>query len=387
MTTMKINRKNGNQIRPKLKFHFDYWLLLALAGLLIVGLLTVYSTTFDIGLRWKGDSLYYIKRQFLALVLGLAGFVVVMSFDYHFLRRLSVVIILVAIVGLVVTLFFGEATLGAQRGLLKGSYQPAEFAKLATIIYIAHWLSSKGDRIKMVTYGLVPFSVIVGIVCGLIVQEPDLSTAALIALVSYTLFFVAGADWRQFFFAVVVGGVVFIGLVAFFPHATARWDAYKETLNNPEEAGYQIEQTLAALGRGRITGVGLGNSTQKFIPLPAAHTDGAFAIVAEEFGLIGSLSVMAVLGMLVWRGFLTAKRAHDGYGALLAIGITCWLGFQAMLNIAVITAVIPFTGIPLPFISYGGSAFAVSLVGAGILLNISRDADLAMRPQPQTKRT
>ncbi len=387
MTTMKINRKNGNQIRPKLKFHFDYWLLLALAGLLIVGLLTVYSTTFDIGLRWKGDSLYYIKRQFLALVLGLAGFVVVMSFDYHFLRRLSVVIILVAIVGLVVTLFFGEATLGAQRGLLNGSYQPAEFAKLATIIYIAHWLSSKGDRIKMVTYGLVPFSVIVGIVCGLIVQEPDLSTAALIALVSYTLFFVAGADWRQFFFAVVVGGVVFIGLVAFFPHATARWDAYKETLNNPEEAGYQIEQTLAALGRGRITGVGLGNSTQKFIPLPAAHTDGAFAIVAEEFGLIGSLSVMAVLGMLVWRGFLTAKRARDGYGALLAIGITCWLGFQAMLNIAVITAVIPFTGIPLPFISYGGSAFAVSLVGAGILLNISRDADLAMRPQPQTKRT
>ncbi|UCC54272.1 MAG: FtsW/RodA/SpoVE family cell cycle protein, partial [Anaerolineaceae bacterium] len=131
----------------------------------------------------------------------------------------------------------------------------------------------------------------------------------------------------------------------------------------------------------------LGNSTQKFIPLPAAHTDGAFAIVAEEFGLIGSLSVMAVLGMLVWRGFLTAKRARDGYGALLAIGITCWLGFQAMLNIAVITAVIPFTGIPLPFISYGGSAFAVSLVGAGILLNISRDADLAMRPQPQTKRT
>ncbi len=134
-------------------------------------------------------------------------------------------------------------------------------------------------------------------------------------------------------------------------------------------------------------GVGPGNSIQKFVPLPAAHTDGAFAILAEEFGLIGSLSVMAILAMLVWRGFLAATRARDGYGALLAIGITCWLGYQAMLNIAVMTAVIPFTGIPLPFISYGGSALAVSIVGAGILLSISRDASLARRPQPKTSKT
>ena len=131
----------------------------------------------------------------------------------------------------------------------------------------------------------------------------------------------------------------------------------KDAFNNPVEAGYQIEQTLAALGRGGIWGVGPGNSTQKFIPLPAAHTDGAFAIIAEEFGLVGSLVVMAVLGLLIWRGLVAASRARDGYGALLAIGITCWLGYQALLNIAVITAVIPFTGIPLPFISYGGSAF------------------------------
>ena len=238
----------------------------------------------------------------------------------------------------------------------------------------------------MVTYGLVPFSIIVGLVCGLIVQEPDLSTATLIALVSFTLFFVAGADWRQFFLAVVIGSLVFVALVAFFPHATARWESYRNALSNPVEAGYQIEQTLAALGRGGLFGVGPGNSTQKFIPLPAAHTDGAFAIIAEEFGLVGSLVVMAILGLLIWRGLKAATRARDGYGALLAIGITCWLGYQALLNIAVITAVIPFTGIPLPFISYGGSAFAVSIVGAGILLNISRDASLVTRPQPKTTR-
>jgi cell division protein FtsW len=386
MATMKIKRKRVDQIRPQSGLHFDYWLLLAIGGLIIIGLLTVYSTTFDIGLRWRGDSAYYIERQFMALFLGLVGFIVVMSFDYHFFRRFSVIIFLLALVSIVATLLFGEATLGAQRGLLGGSYQPAEAAKLATILYIAHWLSSKGDRIKMVTYGLVPFSIIVGIVCGLIVQEPDLSTAALIALVSFTLFFVAGADWRQFFLAIVIGGIVFALLVAFFPHATARWEMYKDALNNPVEAGYQIEQTLAALGRGGIFGVGPGNSTQKFIPLPAAHTDGAFAIIGEEFGLVGSLGVMALMGLLIWRGLLAATRARDGYGALLAIGITCWLGYQALLNIAVITAVIPFTGIPLPFISYGGSAFAVSIVGAGILLNISRDAGLPKRPQPKLKR-
>lgn len=382
MTTMKITKKGGSQVSAKLKFHFDYWLLLAIAGLIVIGLLTVFSTTFDIGLQWKGDSSYYIRRQILALILGVSGFIFVMAFDYHFFRRLSVVIIVLSLAGVVAALTFGESTLGAQRGLLGGSYQPAEVAKLATILYIAHWLSSKGERIKMVTYGLVPFSLIVGVVCGLIVQEPDLSTAALIAFVSFTLFFVAGADWRQFLLAIIIGGAVFAFLVAFFPHAAYRWELYRQGLSNPAEAGYQIEQTLAALGRGGWFGVGPGNSVQKFVPLPAAHTDGAFAILGEEFGLVGSLAVIGVMGLFVWRGFLAATRARDGYGALLAIGITCWLGYQAMLNIAVITAVIPFTGIPLPFISYGGSAFAVSIVGAGILLNISRDASLARRPQP-----
>ena len=382
MTTMKISPKGRSQISPKLKFHFDYWLLLAIAALIIIGLLTVFSTTYDIGLQWKGDSSYYIRRQLLALILGMVCFVGVMAFDYHFFRRFSVILILFSLAGVVMTLYFGESTLGAQRGLLGGSYQPAEVAKLATILYISHWLSSKGDRIKMVTYGLIPFSLIVGIVCGLIVQEPDLSTAALIAIVSFTLFFVAGADWRQFLFAIIIGGAVFAMLVAFFPHAAYRWELYRQGISNPAEAGYQISQTLAALGRGGFVGVGPGNSVQKFI-LPAAHTDGAFAIFAEEFGFVGSLALMAMLGLLVWRGFLAATRARDGYGSLLAIGITCWLGYQAMLNIAVITAVIPFTGIPLPFVSYGGSAFAVSIVGAGILLNISRDASLARRPQPK----
>lgn len=380
MTTNTI-RKRSDRVQSGIKFHFDYWLLLAIGGLVVIGMLMVYSTTFDIGLQWRGDSNYFIRRQFVALLLGLLAFIVVMQFDYHILRRISVLFLGVTLIGLLVTLLVGESLLGAQRGLQAGSYQPSEVAKLAMILYIAHWLSSKGERIKLVTYGLMPFSVITGVVCALIVRQPDLSTAILIALVSYTLFFVAGADWRQFLVASLLAGVVFVVLMFTLPHAAERIDMFRIALRSPVDAGYQAQQTLAALGRGGWFGVGLGASAQKFVPLPAAHTDGAFAILAEELGLVGSLFVIGLLVLLVWRGLRAATKARDSYGALLALGITCWLGYQALLNIAVITAVIPFTGIPLPFLSYGGSSLAISLAGAGILLNVSRDASLKKRPQ------
>ncbi len=384
MTTVNVVRKRGLRVHPKLMFHIDYWLLLAVAGLVIIGLLTVYSTTFDLGRQWHdGDTGYFMRRQLVALGIGLLGFVGVMLFDYQILRKFSVVIFGIALVGLLATLIIGEESLGAKRGLLGGSFQPSELAKLAIIIYTAHWLSSKGDRIKGLTYGLVPFSIIVGAVCGLIVRQPDLSTAVLIAMISFTLFFIAGADLKQFVLAIVLGGAVFAFLVFAFPHAQARWEAYRIALEDPLAAGYQVEQTLAALANGGVFGVGPGASTQKFIPLPAAHTDGAFAILAEEFGLVGALGVMSLMAILVWRGFKAASHARDGYGFLLAVGITCWLGFQTLLNIAVITAVIPVTGIPLPFISYGGSAFAMSIIGAGVLINVSRDASIMKRPQPK----
>jgi cell division protein FtsW len=283
--------------------------------------------------------------------------------------------------GLIAILFFGEAIFGARRGLYEGSYQPSEVAKLATILYIAHWLSTKGNRVKKLSYGLLPFSLIVGVVCALIVRQPDLSTAGLVALISFTLFFVAGADWRQFAFAGALGGTVFTILVFTLPHAAARVDAYRMTLRDPAQAGWHVRQSLIALGRGGAFGVGLGESTQKFGPLPAAHTDGVFAILGEELGLVGALVVISLLVVLVWRGVRTAIRARDSYGFLLALGITSWLAYQALINIAVITAVIPFTGIPLPFISYGGSSLLISMIGVGILLNISRDAALSRRFQ------
>jgi cell division protein FtsW len=381
MATVNVVRKKSNAIHPSLKFQFDYWLLLTVAGLLVIGMLMVYSTTFYYGLRQGDDVTYYIGRQLTALVLGLTALVLIMQFDYHTLRRISVPFLGLTLLALVVILFTGEATFGARRGFVDGSYQPSEVAKLATILYIAHWLSSKGDRIKMLTYGLIPFSIITGVVCALIVRQPDLSTAVLIAVVSFTLFFVAGADWRQFTIAGLLGGGVFYVLIQTLPHAAARVDAYTVALRDPFQAGWHVQQALIALGRGGLFGVGLGQSVQKFDFLPLAHSDGVFAIVAEELGLVGSLCVVFLLGMLIWRGLRVARLARDSYGFLLAMGITCWLGYQALINIAVITAIIPFTGIPLPFISYGGSSLFVSLIGVGILLNISRDAAFVRRRQ------
>lgn len=383
MSSVTVIRKKSNRARPGIKLYFDYWLLLGVAGLVVIGMLMVYSTTFDLGLLVKDDSTYYFRRQLLALLLGFGFLVVFMQFDYHVLRRFSVPTMAATLLLLIGLLIFGSANFGAIRGLYQNSYQPGELAKLATILYIAHWLSSKGERIKDVTYGLLPFSFITGVVCFLIVQQPDLSTAGLIALVSFTIFFVAGAEWRQIIVAGAVGSSIFGMLMVTVPHAAARISAWREVLRDPDQAVWQVRQALIALGSGGIFGTGLGNSTQKFGPLPAAHTDGIFAIVGEELGLFGCIIAIAFLALLVWRGVRTAMHARDNYGFLLALGITCWLGYQSLINIAVITAVIPFTGIPLPFISYGGTSLLFSLIGAGILINISRDEHIKTRSQPE----
>jgi cell division protein FtsW len=309
--------------------------------------------------------------------------IIIMQFDYHAFRRLSLFIMVPTVALLLFLLLFGRADYGAVRSLSDGSYQPAELAKLATILYIADWLDSKGDRIKQLNYGLIPFSFITGFMFALIVLQPALSTAVLVGLISFTLFFVAGAELRQ----VVLVGIVAAAVVAFMmvtlPHAAARLEDYMAALRDPQEAGYQVKQALAALANGGVFGVGLGVSNQKFGPLPLAHTDGVFAIVGEELGLIGTLTLIALLVFTAWRGFRVAARARDTYGFLLAVGVTVWISYQALINIAVITAVIPFTGMPLPFLSYGGSSMLITLVGVGILLNVSRDTAMSRPPLRQ----
>jgi cell division protein FtsW len=381
MTTLNVIRKKRGRVRTGQTFMVDYWMVLAVAGLIVLGILMVYSTTFDLGERWQDDATYYLRKQLIALAAGVVCILIFMRYDYHSLRRLSVPLLLGTLVLLILVLLFGEKILGARRGLFSGSIQPSEIAKLSTILYIAHWLSTKGERIKTLTYGLFPFAVITGVICALIVLQPDLGTAGLIAIIAMILFFIAGADLKQFAIAGLTAGGMFVILVTTLPHAAARIDGFTEAFKDPVQGGWQIQQSVIALGTGGWFGVGLGSSTQKFGPLPAAHTDGVFAILGEELGLFGCLLVIGFLAMLAWRGIRAALGARDGYGFLLATGITIWLIIQALMNMAVITAVMPFTGMPLPFMSYGGSSLFISLLGFGILLNISRDAAMNIKVQ------
>jgi len=381
MATINAVRRHRNRPRSAPIYQVDYLLVLAIAGLLVVGMLMVFSTTFDYGLRFHDDSTYFMRRQVLGLIIGVVGAFFLMSMEYHNMRRWSVPLLLGTLGMLLFVLLFGDRIFGARRGLIEGSIQPSEVAKLVTILYIAHWLSSKGDRIKNLTYGLVPFSVITGVVCGLVILQPDLGTSGLIAIIAFTLFFIAGADLRQFGIAGLLGGVAFSILVTILPHAAARIESFKIALLQPTEAGWHIKQTVVALGSGGWLGVGLGQSEQKFGPLPAAHTDGVFAILGEELGFIGAMVVVALITLFAWRGFRAAALARDGYGFLLGVGITSWLTFQSLINMAVVTSVVPFTGMPFPFLSYGGSSMVISLFGVGVLLSISRDATLDIKVQ------
>jgi cell division protein FtsW len=381
MAGVNVIGKKRRRVRANQVFLVDYWLGLAAAGLVVMGILMVYSTTFDLGVLAHDDATHYFKRQLLALGLGLVGVLLLLTLDYNFLRRLSVPALVGTLILLAVVLFVGEEIFGARRGLIEGRVQPSEVAKLAVILYIAHWLSTKGDRVKDVTYGLLPFSIITGTVCALIVLQPDVGTAGLIAIISLTLFFIAGADLKQFAVVGAIGIGIFLTLVTILPHAAARIESFWEAWRDPTQASWQVKQSVVALGTGGWFGVGLGESTQKFGPLPVAHTDGVFAILGEELGLFGCALVMLMIAVLCWRGIRAALGARDSYGFLLAIGITFWLVFQSLIHIAVITAAVPSTGMPLPFLSYGGSSLLISLLGVGILLNISRDAAISVKVQ------
>jgi cell division protein FtsW len=246
-------------------------------------------------------------------------------------------------------------------------------SKLAIIIYIADWLSSKGEQIRKVSYGLIPFAILIGIITGLIVLQRDLGTAILIASTAIAMFFIAGGNLWQILLSGILGGGTLYLLITRSPYRMARLAAFLDPLNaDPLGESYQIRQILIALGSGGLTGLGLGASRQKFGYIPASHTDGIFAILGEELGLIGALVVIGLFAFVGYRGFRIALTAADSFGTVLAAGITCSLIFQAIVNVGVVTASLPFTGIPLPFISFGGSSLVVSMASVGLLLAVSR---------------
>jgi cell division protein FtsW len=251
--------------------------------------------------------------------------------------------------------------------------QPSELALLAVTIYMAAWLSSRQSKIRNLTYGLLPFAILVGIVAGLIILEPDLSTAALVMIVAAVMFFLAGADWVQMGITTVV--FVIAGFIAAtqLDYARVRVQSFIDLLRDPIQANADHAQSvMVAFLNGGLSGVGLGQGHQKFFNLSAPHTDSIFAVIGEELGLLGCALVIGLFVVLLIRGIRLARQSPDSFGALLAAGITVSIVIEALFNIAVMAAVVPFVGVPLPFISFGGSALVSNLASIGLLLSISR---------------
>lgn len=358
---------------------FDYVLALVVAGLIIIGLIMVYSATFDWSYQVHQSSFHIASRQFLWVAVGLVTLVVVATVRYDRWQQLAVPVMGGTLLLLVSVLFVGDDRFGARRSFLNGSIQPGELTKLALVIYIAAWLASKGDQVRDVTVGLIPFAVLIGAVAGLVVMQPDVSTAALIVLTALAMFFFSGADILQLAAGGAVSGFTFLVLINQLPHARQRIDEYLLVWRDPRLVGHHVQQVLLALGSGGLFGVGLGQGQQKLGYLPAPHTDSIFAVLGEELGFAGCLVVIGLFVLLAHRGFKIAMEAPDAFAALLACGVTCWLTFQALINVGVMTGLIPFTGIALPFISSGGSAMVVSLAGVGLLLSISRGVPVGTR--------
>jgi cell division protein FtsW len=368
---------------------YDLVLVVVVLALTLIGIAMVYSASGIKALDALDDPRYFLGWQSLWAALGLVGLLVATRVDYHRYRVLALPLLVVAIGLLAAVLVPGVGTSvnGASRWLRIGpvGIQPAEFAKLALILYLAFWLGARRGRIERAGTA-IGFVVVTGTIGVLVFAEPDLGTAIVIGAVALAMYFAAGARlWMFGALAMLSGVLAFAGALA-HPERVERLMTFIDPWKDPRDAGYQAIQALYGLALGGLSGEGLGAGREKFGFLPFPYTDSIFAILGDELGLIGTLSVIMLFLTLAYRGVRIALRAPDAMGALVATGITTWLVFQAWVNMAVVASLIPMTGITLPFISYGGSSLCVGLIAVGILLNVGRQATPAPATVPRAPR-
>ena len=353
----------------------DWGLVSVVAAMLVFGLVMVFSASYPWSVLGDDHPYYFILRQLIWLALGVAGMVVMARIPYSFLERWSVLMMGVALAGLVILMFVGSERFGSTRTFFGGSVQPSEPFKIVIIIYIATWLASKGNRIRNVRAGLVPFSILLGFITLLMVLQPSISTAILIVATASIMFFIAGATLRQLLVVAVGAAATFLVIIRYFSYAGSRLERYMESIWNPMlSQEHQVSQSVQALSRGGPVGVGVGQGLAQHVGfVPLSWTDNIYAVVGEELGLLGALLVILLFALLAYRGLRIALSCRDPFGMLLATGVTAMLVMQALLNVAVVVAVVPPTGVTLPFFSYGGSSLVTALAAVGILLSVSRN--------------
>jgi cell division protein FtsW len=351
----------------------DYLLLGAVGTLVLLGLMLVYSGSYDLAyITQDGNSAYYLLRQVVFMAIGVVLMFLLARSDYVSWRRWSVLLMGGALILLAIVLLFGSERYGAQRTLLQGSVQPSEIIKLITVLYIADWLASKGDRLHDWGYGLAPFAVIIGAITGMILLQPDLGTAIAIVVTAGAMLFMAGIDWKQMLLALVMALAAIVIMMLIFPYTRERLDQYLAGMQDPALASEQMQQVWLAMRMGGLFGVGLGNGLIQVGYLPLAHTDSVFAVAAIELGLLGLLAIIALYGIIGWRGYRVALNTGNTYGQLLVFGATTLIVVQAVINIAVMAGVLPLTGIPLPLVSYGGSSLVAMLAAVGVIQSVYR---------------
>jgi len=378
-----LNGYSYYDIQPESKSRrgFDLPLLVATIALIIFGLVMLFSASWDYSLTEYGSPMYMFERQLMWLGLGLAAMFVLSRFDYHNWRKFIVPAMGVTILLLVAVLFMNEIRLGAKRSLYQGSYQPSELAKLISILYLSVWLHAKRQFLHDISLGLIPLGVILGVVGGLIYQQPDLSAAATVFLMGGLLFFLAGADLKQI--ALVLAAALIAGWLIVQINVTGhqRIADFIAGLKDPTQASYHVQRSFEALVNGGWFGVGIGRGQSKLTGLPVPPTDSIFAVIVEELGLFGALFLIGLYAMIVWRGLVIARRAPDMLGTILATGLVAWIGFEASINMAVMVGLLPFAGNALPFVSAGGSNLVSSLAALGIVMNISRQRGEAVNDE------
>ena len=350
----------------------DLILLISVVFLTLFGLFMIYDVSSFVAFRDFSYKYHYIKGQFFWVIAGFGLMGLFSLFNYQKLYNLSLPIILSAIVLLILVFVpgIGVKLLGARRWIDAKVFliQPAEFVKLALAIYLASWLSSKEKGRFMA------FLLLLGLVLGLVILEPDMGTAVVILSEALVVYFLSGGNIIYFMVMVPVAAAVGFILIKLSPYRLKRLETFFDINQSIQDSSYHVRQVLIAFGSGGIFGVGLGNSLQKYSYLPEITTDSIFAIIAEELGFIGAVILIIVFAVIIWRGFSIAIRARDNFGRLLGGGITTFIATQIIINLGAQTVLLPLTGIPLPFISYGGSALIVDLCAVGILLNISKQS-------------
>lgn len=353
-------------------------LLVIILILTVFGLIVLSSAGIVEGQKKFGSPYYYLTHQLLyGVIPGLIGMFILSRIDYRFWKKISL-LVLIGSLALMIMIFmpgFGQGLKGATRWISFGalSFQPAEILKLSLVIYLAAWFGNRNERTKKWSYGIMPFLIVLAFVALLLFLQPDIGTLIVVSFISLGVYFMAGPSYKQFAGIILVLFLALSAIIVVEPYRFDRLKSFWDPSIDPRGTSYQINQSLISIGSGGLLGVGYNNSSQKqggF--LPEVIGDSIFAIIAEELGLVGSAFTVGLFGVLCFFLVSIAKNASDKFGALLVMGINLWIMSQAFVNIAAISGLIPLTGIPLPFISYGGTAIAVLLSGMGIVFNVAK---------------